>query len=197
MRARRTEIMDGRAARGGFTLVEVMIASALVAVIALAVVVLATSSNNAVTTAQESTDSNFSLRQALGRISNDLRQSSPPAITIVPGTDYDSVDLQMPVSYTGSTITWGASGIAGWHVQVLVDGDYGHLVRRVVDSAGTRTTADEVLARNVDASFEGFKGFSVVTDNDGLYQVSLRVVAQSGHGPAWRRTETTTVHVRN
>ncbi len=93
-------------------------------------------------------------------------------------------------------MTWGAAGTAGWHVKYFVDGDCNQLVRRVTDGAGLPRQVDQVLARNVDASYGGVGGFTVVTDNCGTYQVSLRVLVRSDQ-TVWRRSESTTVHVRN
>ena len=155
---------------------------------------LTTSTNDAYNTVQEDTDANFSLRQALTRVSDDLRQSSASIIQITSGVDSDSIDLQMPISQVGTTVNWGAAGTAGWHVRIMVD-DNRWLIRRVVDADNISQQTDVVLARDVDTLFQGQKGFSV-TPTDGLYQISLRVTAQRGER-VWRRTETTSVQTRN
>jgi len=187
--------MTKRSLSAGFTLIETAVVAVIAGVMLLIVVFLTGSTNNAYKTVQEDTDANFGLRQALTRIGDDLRQSNASFIVITPGTDYDSIDVQMPVSYLNSTVTWGANGTAGWHVKILVDANYGWLVRRVTDAAGVPQTVDQVLAANVDTLNGGVKGFSV-TGANGLYTISLRVVSQCGV-TVWRRTETTSVQTRN
>ena len=181
--------------QAGFTLIETAIVGVIAGVMLLTVALLTSSTNDAYKTVQEDTDANFSLRQALTRIGDDLRQSDSAFIVLTLGTNYDSIDVQMPVSYLNSTVTWGANGTAGWHVKILVDTNYGWLVRRVTDANGIQKVVDQVLASNVDTLNGGVKGFSV-TGANGLYTISLRVVAQRGV-TVWRRTETTSVQTRN
>jgi len=185
--------MKKRPLQAGFTLIELAIVAVIAAVLLLTMVLVTTSTNDAYNTVREDTDANFSLRQALNRISDDLRQSSTSIISVTSGVDYDSVDLQVPISQVGTTINWGAAGTVGWHIRILVED--GWLIRRVVDAGGIPKRTDEVLARNVDSLFQGQKGFSV-TQTSGLYQVSLRVTADRGER-TWRRTETTAVLTRN
>jgi prepilin-type N-terminal cleavage/methylation domain-containing protein len=185
--------MTERSLQAGFTLIELAIVATIAAVLLLAMMLLTSSTNDAYNTVQEDTEANFSLRQALSRVSDDLRQSSTSIIQITSGVDYDSVDLQVPISQAGSTITWGAAGTAGWHIRILVEN--GWLIRRVVDAGGIPKRTDEVLARNVDSLFQGQKGFSV-TKTDGPYQITVRVTAERGER-TWRRTETTSVLTRN
>ena len=178
---------------GGFTLIEVAIVGIIVGFLVMSIMVLTGSTQDAYQTVQEDTDANFSLRRALNRISDDLRQSSTSIIQITEGTDHDSIDLQVPISKVGSTVNWGAAGVVGLHIRILVEN--GWLIRRVVDADGTPMRTDEVLARNVDDLYMGQKGFSV-TESDGLYIISLRVTAKR-HQRIWRRTETTSVSTRN
>lgn len=185
--------MKARPSQAGFTLIEVAIAAALSGIILITIVILTTSTNDAYNTVREDTDANFSLRQALNQVSDDLRQSSSSIIGITPGVDHDSIDLQVPISQAGSTVNWGAVGTVGWHIRILVED--GWLIRRVVDGTGIPQRTDEVLARDVDNLFEGEKGFTV-TAADGLYQITLRVTAQRKQR-TWRRTETTSVSTRN
>lgn len=177
----------------GFTLIEVAIVAAIASILLLGIAMMVRSTNDAYSTVSEDTDANFSLREALNRMSDEMRQSNTTVIQITPGTNYDSIDLQMPVSYAGSAVSWGAAGTQGWHLRYLVEN--GWLIRRVVDGTGTVKQTDQVLARNVDTLFGGQKGFSV-TATGGLYQISLRVTAQRG-ARTWRRTETTSVTTRN
>ena len=185
--------MKARPSQAGFTLVEVAIVAVLSGILLITIMILTTSTNDAYNTVREDTEANFSLRQALNQISDDLRQSSSSIISITPGVDHDSIDLQVPISQAGSTVNWGAAGTVGWHVRVLVED--GWLIRRVVDGGGIPQRTDEVLARNVDDWLEGEKGFSVV-QTDQLYQITVRVVAQRKQR-TWRRTETTSVVTRN
>ena len=185
--------MKARSIEAGFTLVELTIVAVIAGVLLLAIVLLTSTTNDAYNTVSEDTNANFSLRQALNRISDDLRQSSSDMITITSGYDHDSVDLQVPISQEGSTVNWGAAGTVGWHVRILVED--GWLIRRVVDGGGIPQRTDEVLARHMDDWLEGEKGFSVV-QTDQLYQITVRVVAQRKQR-TWRRTETTSVVTRN
>ena len=139
------------------------------------------------------TEANFSLRRALDRMADELRQSASSAITVTTGVNHDEIDLQVPVSKVGDTVSWGAQGQVGWHVLILVENNV--LIRRVVDGGGIPRRVDETLAMNVDDFFDGQKGFSV-TQNDGLYVIALRVVARRNER-TWRRSETTSVTTRN
>ena len=179
--------------QSGFTMVEVLIAAAICVVILVTVMTLTVSTRDAYETVSEDTDANFSLRQALNRISDDLRQSSTSIIEITEGFEQDRIDVQVPISAEGSTVNWGAAGAVGLHINFVVED--GVLVRRVVDGIGTVMRTDEVLARNVDGLFMGDKGFRV-TEEDGLYTISIRVRANRGER-VWRRTETTSVSTRN
>jgi prepilin-type N-terminal cleavage/methylation domain-containing protein len=185
--------MSVRHRQSGFTLVEVAIVAAIAGILLIGMAMMVRSTNEAYTTVSEDTDANFSLRQALNRISDEMRQSNTSVVQITSGTDYDSIDLQVPVSYAGSTVSWGAAGTAGWHIRYLVED--GWLIRRIVDGTGTVKQTDQVLARNVDVLFGGQKGFSV-TASGGLYQITVRVTAQRG-ARVWRRMETTSVTTRN
>jgi len=185
--------MKVRSCQAGFTLMEVAIVAVIVGVLLVTIVMLTTRTQEAYTTVREDTEANFSLRQALNRISDDLRQSSSDIIHITTGPDHDSIDLQVPISQDGSTVNWGAVGTVGWHIRFLVED--GWLIRRVVDSGGIPQRTDEVLARNVDDWFMGAKGFSVA-ESDGLYQITLRVTAERRQR-IWRRSETTSVSTRN
>ena len=185
--------MKGRSLQAGFTLIEMAIVAVISSVILIVIVILTTSTDDAYNMVQQDTDANFSLRQALNRISDDLRQSSSSIISITEGFDHDSVDLQVPISQDGSTVNWGAAGTVGWHSHILVED--GWLIRRVTDGAGIPQRMDEVLARNVDNQFDAEKGFSV-TQVGGLYQIGLRVTARRGER-IWRRRETTSVSTRN
>lgn len=133
------------------------------------------------------------MRQALNRISDDLRQSAASIISITSGVHHDSLDVQVPISQAGSTVSWGAAGTAGWHIRILVED--GWLIRRITDAGGIPQRTDEVLARHVDDQFEGVKGFSV-TEAAGLYTIMVRVTAERKQR-VWRRTETTSVSTRN
>ena len=187
--------MKVQARQRGFTLVETMIVAALSALLLLGAVMLAKSSNDSYESVQEDTTANFSLRRALTLISDDMRQSNTMKIVVTDNdsTAWDRLDLQVPVSYAASAITWGAAGTADWHERILVED--GWLIRRVVDATGTPQRTDEVLARDVDGFLNGEKGFAVTTA-DGLYCISLRVTLKRGTR-VWRRTETTSVQVRN
>lgn len=185
--------MSIRKAEAGFTLVEIIIVAAIASVLLMVVVALTTSTNDAYNTVREDTEANYSLRQALNRVSDDLRQSSASIIKITSGTDADSIDLQVPISETGTAVNYGANGQLGWHIKILVEN--GWLIRRITDSVGTVKIVDTVLARDVDALHMGQKGFSVVK-NVGLYQITLRVTGQRNHR-IWRRTETTSIVTRN
>jgi len=182
-----------RTTQGAFTLIEILIVAAISTVLLFAVIMLTTSTQDAYTTVREDTDANFSLRQALNRVSEDLRQSSTEMIEITDGYTHDSISLQVPISVEGSTVNWGAAKTVGLHINILVED--GFLVRRVVDGLGTPMRTDEILARDVDDMFMGVKGFRV-TETDGLYTISIRVTANRGQR-VWRRTETTSVSTRN
>ncbi len=186
--------MLAKRSNSGFKLVEVIIVLAIASVILLAVTVIVQRTNEAYVTVQEDTDANFSLRQALALVSDDMRQSNPAHIIITQGTNFDCVDIQVPVSYASSTVTWGAAATSGYHILYLVDTS-NNLVRRIVDGSGVQKQVDKVLARNVDAAYSGAAGFDVSLVS-GLYQVTVRVVAMRG-STVWRRTETTCVNTRN
>ncbi|HUW56246.1 MAG TPA: prepilin-type N-terminal cleavage/methylation domain-containing protein [Planctomycetota bacterium] len=187
--------MKARSRQAGFTLVEVAIVAIISSILLITIIVLTASSNDAYLTVREDTDANFSLRQALNRISDDLRQSSSSIIHITsdPDNNHDIVDLQVPISQDGSTVNWGAEGTIGWHIHIQVED--GWLIRRVTDGVGIPQRMDEVLARDVDNLFDGQKGFGV-TEAAGLYTITLRVIAERKQ-LVWRRTETTSVSTRN
>ena len=178
---------------GGFTLLELLIAAVIASVILMSVVSLIIRTGDAYKTIQQDTGANFSLRQTLNEVSDLVRQSSTSMVVITNGTHHDSIDLQVPVSQAASTVQWGARGQAGWHAIVLVE--EGTLLIRFVNGGGVKQTTDRTLAHNVDNLFEGEKGFSIA-ENDGLYVISVRVTAQQ-KGRTWRRSETTSVSVRN
>ncbi len=177
----------------GFTLLELAIVGLIAGIIFAAAALLMTSTDDAYNTVREDTEANFSLRRALNRVADELRQSASSVITVTAGFNHDQIDLQVPVSKVGDTVNWGAAGQVGWHVRVLVED--GVLIRRVVDGSGIQQRVDETLATDVDDFFDGQKGFSV-TQNDGLYVIALRVVARRNERE-WRRSEITSVTTRN
>ena len=75
--------------QAGFTLIETAIVGVIAGVMLLTVALLTSSTNDAYKTVQEDTDANFSLRQALTRIGDDLRQSDSAFILLTTGTNYD------------------------------------------------------------------------------------------------------------
>ena len=186
--------MTVKRSNAGFKLVEVIIVLAIASVLLLAVTVITQRTNEAYVTVQEDTDANFSLRMALAVVSDDIRQSNASHVVITAGTNFDCVDIQVPVTYASSTVTWGAAGTSGWHIRYLVDSS-NNLIRRVVNATGVQQQVDKVLARNVDAALSGVAGFDV-TLVSGLYQITVRVVATRGT-TVWRRTESTCVNTRN
>ncbi|KPJ52867.1 MAG: hypothetical protein AMS16_05835 [Planctomycetes bacterium DG_58] len=187
--------MRPKSRQAGFTLIEVAIVAIISGLLLITVVVLTTSTDEAYDTVRQDTEANFSVREALNRVSDDLRQSSSSIIKITsdPDNNHDIIDLQVPVSQDGSTVNWGAAETVGWHIHILVED--GWLIRRVTDGAGIPQQTDEVLARNVDSQFEGEKGFSV-TPIGSIYVITVRVTAERKQR-IWRRTETTSVSTRN
>ncbi len=185
--------MQSTSHNSGFSLLEMVIALAIFSLLMIGIITMTMSTEEAYVTIREDTEANYSLRQALTRISNDLRQSSTSIVVITPGAAHDKVEFQLPISQTGSTITWGAEGQPGWRVLIFVE--EGMLIRRVVDAEGMKMRMDTILARDVDDLFEGEKGFSITT-TFGLCQIALRVTAER-KGRTWRRSETTSVAPRN
>ena len=184
-----------RQRKAGFTLVELgVVLAVLGSALMLVTGILVTAGKGY---AQVSTDAHGhdSLRDVLERMSADVRRSAQDRIAVdVSGADWDSVTLQVPVRYTGTTTLWGAGGQIGNFVFYYVD-DHGDLVRVMLDSALAFTGQREVLAQGLDRARNGEKGFTVVQDGD-RYTISLRVLME-GRGEAWTRELETAATVRN
>ena len=183
-----------RPAAPGFSLVELLLAAAILLVILAVGAALAGQASAIWRNVFHDTHAVHDARQGLARVAEELRRSSAAVITVdAAPADTDVLTYFLPVGRDGSVVLWGAEGVAGWRVRVAVED--GRLLRTVLDAAGVPQGRPEVLATGVDAPFQGAKGFGVTVQGR-LFSVRVRTRARSG-GHTWRKSVATTVAVRN
>lgn len=174
---------------GGFTLLETTFSVSILAIVAGGTVSMMKSSGSVFAESVRSTAARRASTDALARLTDDVAQANAASLTITTNSSTgDQVSLQVPMSITAGTITWGArtltSGTVGnlanstvrYLVTAAPNGRVGwQLVRRIVNSLGVTIGTDEVLLRDVDGPDKKLgKGF-VVTRNNKLVTVKVRM----------------------
>ena len=209
MARRRLQVLcpnrDTAPAAAGFTLIEVVIATAVMLVVLLAVGMLSGVSQAAFDQLSRAQRVDRDLKQSLMELTRDLRRASLATVAVDSSDDdWDTLTLQVPDpdDASGNT-TWGYTDANGtfqpdhFAAYVVLEEN---LVRRVFDDSGNQVGDDLIVARHLDDVFTDAdgtrKGFDV-TVNGSLVQVLLRVHETFLDGTDYRREERTIVNVPN
>jgi prepilin-type N-terminal cleavage/methylation domain-containing protein len=183
----------------GFTLLEVMMAMFISAILMVILGNILMSSTRSVDAVVVDSVSDQEIRRSLDRLTDELRTSSSTALTInATGTNHDALALQTPSSFTGS-VTWGAVDNGGtWHANWTVRYEVvgGQLVRRVFDLNGIQDGADVLLARGIDNLRAGVKGFRASAVGS-VVNVGLRVNKGFRDGKSYTKEYTSSVLLKN
>ena len=168
----------------GFTLVELAVALAILAVTLLAVCGLFQGSSEGMHYFSSVGAADIGAQRALDKLVEDMRNAPSSDISVTPFGGFDSVTLKR---------AWGENGTAT--ITYTVDED--NQLVRIANIYG-QGILREVLVRNVDAVLrQGVKGFSVSPIGDSsLYRLILRVNVELRTGGTDRRTFSTTVRTR-
>jgi prepilin-type N-terminal cleavage/methylation domain-containing protein len=169
--------------RAGFTLYEVLIAMAVLAIAFILVGGLFLQSSDSLTYFSDVGTADTVVRRTLDTIAEDLHQAVTIAIT--PSATYDTVTITRAYGETDSST-----------VRYTVDA-----VRDLIrtETAPGPVTTSGVVARKVDnLNAQNAKGFSVVrVGTSNLYTVSLRLVTSLSRGQTITRGYATTVGTRS
>jgi len=198
-----------RAARGGFTILEMVIASSIFVVLAY-VLVAATrageGSQGAVTTTIERSES---LRSARGSLANELRTTSDDVITVEELADgNDELTFMMPIT-VGGTNTWGVydrslgatedeQNQEGWFIRYTVEDHEGcsvdciALVRQILDDQED-VQEEELIVEGLSCESQG-PAFQVEKSGE-MWEIRVK---QAGYGEESSGEEATFyVYTRN
>lgn len=183
--------------RGGFTLLELTISSAILAVVGYSVSVALELGHESSITVQETAQLARAERRTISTLVDDVRSSTNARISVVADVDGNTdMRLQQPIEVAGA-LTWGVRdrrlgsdeadwNQADWNVRYLVDGD-DRLVRRVVDAAGA-TRFEDVLADDLRTDAAAFR----VVQVGEIWEVSI-TTRRGEDGSAFSTSE---FHVR-
>lgn len=154
--------LRGKASQRGFTLLEVMIAAAILSVVGLGLTQGLQLANQTNDTVQDRSDQNRELRKAVELLRAELKSTRSDLLNIVADGDGNhQVSLQVPVDGLGAT-SWGAydrklgstpaeQQREDWIIRYLAlpDADGGRdLVRQVIDDTGA-IRLQETLVRGL------------------------------------------------
>lgn len=169
----------------GFTLLEAVVAMAVLAMMVLAISTLFDTSSESLEYFTNVGSAEIALRRTLDMIAGDVHQAQASAIAISSLYDDDSVTIRRSFGESG-TATMG----------YLVNGDR-QLVR--VETLPGPVTNAAVVAENVDSrDAQGAKGFRVErVGSTNLFSISLRVNIRLDGGETMTRTFATTVGTRS
>ncbi len=183
----------------GFTLLEVAVALAILAIIAVAFGQVVISSTNSMDYLVADNTIDQEIKRGLTMVLNELRQSSNAVITLdTSNSNFDIVTFQTPNTYGGS-IDWGAADSTGtwnanWSVRYTVAN--GQLVRRALNALNNQFGSDEVLVRSLDSANGTVKGFQV-TQNGPVVNVLIRVRKTTFDGKAYEKQMSTSIYLKN
>lgn len=183
----------------GFTLIEVAVALAILAIIAVVFGEVVISSTTSMDYLVTDNTSDMEIKRSLNTILNELRLSSNAVITLdTSDANFDTITFQTPDAY-GSSVDWGASDSTGawnanWSVRYTVAN--GRLVRRVLNALNNQVGSDEILARGIDSANGAVKGFQV-TQNGPVVNVLIRVRKTPFDGKAYEKQMSTSIFLKN
>ncbi len=212
----RSHMTHSRRRIGGFTLLETTFSVSILAIVAGGTVSMMKSSGSVFTESVRSTAARRASTDALARLTDDVAQANAASLAITTNsTAGDQLSLQVPMSITAGTVTWGARTLSSGTVGALANSTVRYLVtaapagrvgwqlvRRVVNSLGATIGSDEVLLRDVDGPDQKLgKGF-VVTRNNKLVTVTVRMRMSSDKdvtdkGEDLIKTRTLTIRLNN
>jgi type II secretory pathway pseudopilin PulG len=209
-----------RSARAGFTLVEAIVAGALLVLLLSSAVLAARGGMGAFRATQDASDAETRVRRALDRVVFELLSAGASELLPNPTGDFGTADLQFrkPVGLVGTAPQWGQTLQLAWEraAAELDDGldndgnglvDEGELVftrdvggdeHRIVLCRGVAELLEGEQANGDDDNGNGVRdeaGFNVHRVGDVLF-VRL-TVEQAGEGGVIARTLETSVRLRN
>ncbi len=191
---------DFTAKTSGFTIIELVIAVAVFALILVGVGTLFQGTSEATDYLTRSTEMDRSIQQALHEMTQDLK-SAPMSMTTIDSTDpdHDSVVVQIPNPDALDVSDWGYYDEfnvfrTDWACQYLVDGS--DLVRRRLDGSFGAVGPDQLICSGVDTTFDSGsgpeRGFEIAPVGS-LLNFSLRIVETTSDGTVYRRSAITTI----
>ena len=144
----------------GFTLIELMLAMAILSMVGGGVFLFVSQSSKSWDAIRQESEMMAQLRRASEDINLNLMQSSALVITIDKGgsSHWDTVEFQIPVSFAGGAIIWGADGNAGWKYRyaVVTETDKDNLYRMTFN--GPTEVKRLLLLGGIDRAQGGKKG---------------------------------------
>jgi prepilin-type N-terminal cleavage/methylation domain-containing protein len=185
--------------RRGLTLLEIIVATAVMAVLMTVLGNILVCSTRSVDALVVDSVSDQEIKKGLSRLINELETSASTVVAIdSSNASFDQVTFQTPGTYNGA-ISWGATDAsAAWHslwtVRYKVSG--GLLVRRVINSTGNQVGSDELLVRKVDDLSGGVKGFGVARIGQ-LVNITIRVRKTFQDGKDYVRQYDSSVLLKN
>lgn len=183
---------SGAAARcqRGFSVIEVVIAAALLGVLGLAAITMTNASRDGARQAHLLTVHTERLLRASVGVREDLEQTATGHMIIATLPDLNhSITLQRPVASGSGAVLWGAydpSRPAGERLRAdcytrltVVAGDGGRmLVRQVLDADGN-VVHQEVIARGLASGSASTPGLRIVPSGE-LWRVCIGLAAENG-----------------
>lgn len=177
----------GRAARAGFTLVEMMVAAAALMVVLYTLAnAVGLGSRSQRTVMRVATESD-TLRRAVASLSSELKLTSDSLITVTTLADANhELGLSLPIEVGGSpawgvpvhTFGVGTQGMPDWSLCYTVQGVPAgggevnrRLLRRILDETGA-IQDEEVICEGLRSGSDAPPGFTVVRSGD-LWEVTL------------------------
>jgi hypothetical protein len=108
------------------------------------------------------------LRRATQKVQTDLIQCNAGQVAITNGSDWDSIDFQIPVNVATGSVAWGADNNAGWNYMFIVENvDGSDNLYRITYNAGVEQSRKEIL-HGISGTYDGKKGLEfILEDPDG------------------------------
>ncbi len=173
----------------GFTIVEVVAAMTVMAIVGLSLMQLIRISHGGARATADMTRSWGGLRKASGMMADDLAQSAATKMTLATVNGEQQVTLQQPVAVAGGAVTWGACDLAqpvatrmrpGWFVRWTVRTVNGErqLVRQLLDAAQS-VKVEQVVVRKLRAGTGSKPGFKVQASGQ-MWTITLSADGPNG-----------------
>lgn len=191
--------MKKRAVCTGFTLVEVSVATAIVAILAFALVSTLQMGDHTIDTVQDVTEVNAESREVMRRLIEDFQVTNDSRITVqvLPDNNHQ-VTFMMPIELSGN-LTWGVfdEGLGAnpdqqtqenWKVRYTTfnviepDGINRQLVRQILDLTDT-VQLQETVVEYVRNGTDNPPGFQMVKNGD-MWEVTLSTFGEEADDPA-------------
>jgi len=146
--------MPRRKSHHGFTVVELFVASVLVALISLLVMQWLTSESDLWELSMYRTHLRTQAEQAMDQVVSELRNAtrtnpaSPPNATIPPPPNNDRIQFYLPTDVDGNGLIVDASGATEWDPANPIDYQYDAVIQQLqrIEAGASRVFANDVVA---------------------------------------------------